>query len=164
MNKPMWLCMVIKLMSIHFYGYVYLVHVLFRYCQYQSKILVKRRYVCWDKSYISSLFIYLDYIFVLLSSMSSKHDHVYRQKDIFSIFLWFKSIHIKSVHSGPKIKATISKDMYCVRGLYFKSSCMWKFFTYFEDRKVLESVGIIPLQDSLDWVESQMESNTIYYL
>ena len=40
---------------------------------------------------------------------------------------------------------------------------MWLFTTYLEDRGVLESVGIDSRQDSLDLVESKMDSNNIYY-
>ena len=73
-----------------------------------------------------------------------------------------ESIHLKSVHSGPKSKANISHDLCYVIGLYFASSCMRKLSTYFEYEKVLEYIGIISRHNSLDWVQSQMDRNTIY--
>ena len=81
----------------------------------------------------------------------------------FIYFITFKSIYIKYVNSGPKPKSIISHDWCDVLGIYFSSYFMWQFSTYFEDKRMLESVGINTIQDSLDWVESQMDSNTIYY-
>ena len=83
---------------------------------------------------------------------------------ILFIFITFKYIYLKYVHYGPKPKAIISHDWCDVLGLYFSSYGMWKFSTYFEDKKNLESAGINSSQDFLDWFESQMDSNTIYYL
>ena len=60
-------------------------------------------------------------------------------------------------------KAIISQDWCDVIGLYFAPSNMWILSTYFEDRRILEPVGINSSQDYLDWVESQMDSNNIYY-
>ena len=74
-----------------------------------------------------------------------------------------KSICLKSVHSGPKSKAVILHDWYDVLGLYFASSHMWRLSAYFEYGRMLESVGIKSSQDSLDEVESRMDSNAIYY-
>ena len=57
----------------------------------------------------------------------------------------FKSIDLKCVHYGPKFKAAISHYLCYIIGLNFASSCMWKFSAYFEDGRMLESVGIRPL-------------------
>ena len=70
---------------------------------------------------------------------------------------------LKYVHYQPKLKATTSYGLFYVLGLYFASSLMWKFSTYFKNWIVLEYIGIISIQDSLHWVESQMDSNNIYY-
>ena len=47
--------------------------------------------------------------------------------------------------------------------LYFASSRMWRLSTYFEEGSMLESIGINSIWDSLDQVESQMDSNDIHY-
>ena len=72
----------------------------------------------------------------------------------FCLFITFKSICLKSVHSGPKYKAIILHDWCDVLGLYFASSSMWLLSTYFEEGSMLESDP-----DSLDQVESQIDSN-----
>ena len=67
------------------------------------------------------------------------------------LFILFRpNPYLKFVHSGPKFKAAISHDMCYILGFYFDSSRMWKFSTYFEEGEVLEYVGIIYSQDSLD--------------
>ena len=83
--------------------------------------------------------------------------------EYFVYFITSESIYLKSVHSGPKFKATISHDLWYVLGLYFYYYHMWKLYTYLEDRRNFESVGIISIKDPLDWVESQMDSNAICY-
>ena len=65
-------------------------------------------------------------------------------------FITLKSIYLKYVHSGPKSKAIISHDWCDVLGLYFASSRMWRFSTYFEDSRMLYSVGINPRWDFFD--------------
>ena len=107
-------------------------------------------------SYVFGLYV------VSLTSMMAEHNHGYHQKDSF-YFITFKSIYIKSVRSGPKSKDIISHNWCDVIGLYFASSCMWKFPTYFEDGRMLEYVGINSKKDSLDKVGSKIYSNTIYY-
>ena len=69
---------------------------------------------------------------------------------------------IKSVRSGPKSKSIILHDWCDLLGLYFASSRMWRFSTYFEEGNMWESVGINSRQDSLDQVEPQMDLNAIY--
>ena len=100
---------------------------------------------------------------VLLTSITAKHNHRCHQKDSFCLFITFKSICLKSVHSEPKYKAIILHYQCDVLGLYFVSSRMWRLSTYFEDRRMLEYDGINYSQDYLDQVESQMDSNNIYY-
>ena len=78
-------------------------------------------------------------------------------------FITFESIYPKSVLYGPNFKATISYDLCYILGLYFTYSFMWQFSTHFKYGSMLEYVGIISRKDSLDWVDSQMDSNTIYY-
>ena len=41
---------------------------------------------------------------------------------------------------------------------------MWQLLTYFKDGRMLEYFEINSIQDSLDKVESQMDSNNIYDL
>ena len=79
---------------------------------------------------------------VLLTSMTAEHNHRCHQNDGFCLFILFKSICLKPVHSGPKSKAIILHDLCDVIGLYFASSCMCQLSTYFEDGRMLESVGI----------------------
>ena len=55
-------------------------------------------------SYICAFVFYV----VSLTSMTAEHNHRFNQKDSFFCFITFKSIYIKSVHSGPKFKAIIS--------------------------------------------------------
>ena len=79
---------------------------------------------------------------VLLTSMTAEHNHRCYQKDRFCLFISFKSRCLKSVHSGQKSKAIILHDRCDWLGLNFASSCVWLLPTYFEDRKMLEHVGI----------------------
>ena len=100
------------------------------------------------------IYIFYSYSFglyvVSLTSMTPEHNiGVVKRKD-FVYFITLKSIYLKSVHSGPKSKAIISHDWCGLLGLYFASSCMWRLSTYFEDGRMLESVGINPIQDSPD--------------
>ena len=75
----------------------------------------------------------------------------------------YKLICLKSVHYGLKSKAVILQDWCDILRLYFASSRMWRLSTYFEDGGMLESFGVNSSYDSLDQVESQMDSNDIYY-
>ena len=47
MNNTIWINMAVKLMSIHFYGKVYLAYVLFCDCRDQAIFEVKYSYVWW---------------------------------------------------------------------------------------------------------------------
>ena len=107
--------------------------------------------------------------FISLISMISKHNHRCHWKEILCLcyLAWthiYIYIYIWYVQSGPKFNATISQDICYILRLYLSSSHMCKLSNYFKDVKVLESIGIISIQDSLDWVESEMNLNTIYYL
>ena len=106
--------------------------------------------------------MYLDYILFHRQTRPPSTITGVIKRTYYVYFITLESIYIKSIHSGPELKSTISHDLCCVLGLYFDSSHMWKFTTYFEDGRILEYVGIISSQDSLDVVESQMDSNTIY--
>ena len=79
---------------------------------------------------VEVIYIFYSYVFgsytVLLTSMMAEHNHRCNQKDIFCLFITFKSIHLKAVHSGPKSKAIISHDWCDILGLYFGSSFMWR--------------------------------------
>ena len=108
-------------------------------------------------SYVFGLYLFL------LAPMTSDHNHGCHRKYSFCLFITSKSIHLKYVNYGPNFKASIYHDMCYILGLNFVSYRMWNFSTYFEDGRVLESVGIISSQDSLDLLQSQMELNTIYY-
>ena len=92
------------------------------------------------------IYIVYKYLFglytVLLTSMTVEHNHRCHQNNSFCLFIAFISICPKYVHYGPKSKAIILHDWCDVLGIYFASSCMWQFSTYFEDGKMLESVGI----------------------
>ena len=111
---------------------------------------------------VKVVYIFYSYSFVLyivpFTYITAEHNHGCHQKDSFCLFITTKSICLKYVHSGPKSKAIISHDWCDVLGLYslllvcgdcpltLKRGVYW---------------NLIP--DSLDQVESQMDSNTIYY-
>ena len=92
------------------------------------------------------IYILYSYVFslytVLLTSMKAEHNHRCHQKERFCLFITFKSICLKYVHSGTKSKDIILHDWCDVLGLYFASYRMWKLSTYFEDGRMLEFVGI----------------------
>ena len=117
---------------------------------------------------VEVIYIFYSYIFglyfVSLADMTNKNNHIFHQKYGFYLFyhVWIH-IYIKCIHSGPEFKATISHKLCCVLGLYFTSSRMWRLYTYFEYGSILEYYRIISIQDSIDWVESQMHSNNIHY-
>ena len=132
-------------------------------CQEQDSISVKRWYIWWENAYISSTVMHLADIFLNWKPWPTKKiTGVFKRKD-FAYFITFKSMYLKYVHSGPNSKAIISHNWWDVLWLYLVYSCMWQFFTYFEYRRILESFGINSSQDSLDYFESQMESNNIHY-
>ena len=85
------------------------------------------------------------------------------KRKFFVYFITFKYIYLKYVHSGPKSKAIISHDWCDVIRLYFASTRMWIFSTYFKVGRMLEYFGINSIHDFFDLVKSQMDSNTIYY-
>ena len=58
------------------------------------------------------------------------------------LFITFRSICLKSAHSGPKYRAEILHDWCDVLGLHSASSNMWWLSTYFEEVSMLESFGI----------------------
>ena len=66
------------------------------------------------------------------------------------LFYTFESIYLKAIHYGQKFKANLSHDMCYLLGLYFNSSYMWQFTTYFTYGKILEYIGI--LQPVLPWL------------
>ena len=86
-----------------------------------------------------------------------------KKRTYFAYFIKLESIYLKSIHSGPNSKATISHHWCGALGLYFDYSRMWRLSTYFEYRRILGSVGINSRKDSLDCIESQMESDNIPY-
>ena len=102
--------------------------------------------------------MHLSYIFFI-----DIHDLWARSRVLYKGQIFFKSIYLKSIHSGNNFKATNSHDMCYLFGLYFASSCMCRFSNDFKGGSILEYVGIVSIQDSLDWFESQMDSNTIFY-
>ena len=89
------------------------------------------------------IFILYSYLFglytVLLTSVQTEHNHMCHQNDIVCLFIAFISTCLKYVHYGPKSKAIILHDWCDVLGIYFASSCMRQFSTYFEDGRMLES-------------------------
>ena len=111
--------------------------------------------------YLLQLCIWL--IKYLSTSTTAEHNHQCHQKDSFCLFITLKFICLKYVHSRLKSKAIISHNWCNALGLYFASSRIWRLSTYFEDRMMLEYFGINYSQDYFDQVESQMNSNTIYY-
>ena len=116
---------------------------------------------------VEVIYIIYNYVYglytVLLTFMTAEHNHRCHQKNIFCLFITFKSKCLKYVHSGPKSNAIILHDWCDVLELYFGSSHLWLFSTYLEDRRMQKHVGINYRYYSLDQVESQMDSNNIYY-
>ena len=64
------------------------------------------------------------------------------KRTAFVYFVMFKFIYLKSGHYGTKSKAIVSHAWSAVLGLYFTSSGIWQFSIYFEEGRMLESVGI----------------------
>ena len=98
----------------------------------------------------------------------TKHAHACQQQGVFFkqysfVFFTCKSIYLKYPQCGQKIEPIISNNMwphvliyevgsyfpcfFCyILGLYFVSSRIWQFSTYFKDGKVLEStVSWLPI-------------------
>ena len=138
----MWVIMTGEFMSIHFYGYGYLSNVSFLDCQITGQSFIEN----WVRTAVEVIYIFYSYAFVLyavpLTSVTPNNNHGCHQKDIFFLFMMFKYIYLKSVHSGPKSNAIISHDWCDILGLYFAYSRMWRLSNYFEDKRMLETVGI----------------------
>ena len=80
-----------------------------------------------DREVIYILYIYVFGLYtVLLISITSDQNHRCHQKDSFSLFIMFKSLYLKSVHSGQKYKAIILHNWCDVLELYFAYSPMWR--------------------------------------
>ena len=92
--------------------------------------------------YILQLLIWILFLFRWQPWLTSTITSVIKRQ-AFVCFITFKSIYLKSIHSGPKSKVTISHDWCDGIGLKFFSFCMCRFSTYFEERGVLESTIIV---------------------
>ena len=92
--------------------------------------------------YILQLLIWIIFLFRWQPWLTSTITSVIKRQ-AFVCFITFKSIYLKSIHSGPKSKVTISHDWCDGIGLKFSSFCMCRFSTYFEERGVLESTIIV---------------------
>ena len=151
-------------MSISLFIDVFICLMFFLDFQKQDIFLLKRGYIWWEKSSISYTFMYLAYIFFHWHPRPPRMIMSVIKRTYFVHLIASESIYLKSVHSGPTLKATISHDLCYIFGLYFASFRMWRFYNYFEDGRMLESVGIISSQHSLDLFKSQNDYNTIYDL
>ena len=151
-------------MSVIFYECYYLAYVLFLDCWDQAGFQ-------WNMDTyggISILYIVQLYIWILFSFIDS-HDLWGQSRVSSKVKLVFLLFYLNPFISNMYImdqnsSLPISHDLCYVLWLYFTSYHMCQFSTYFEYKKVLEYFLTFSSQDYLDWVDSQMNSNTIHYL
>ena len=140
-------------MSIYFQGYNYLDNIFLLDCQKKASVSTKCGYVWREKLYIYSTVMNLAYMLFQWNPWRLSTITGVTKRTAFVSFITLKSIYLKSIHHVPKSKAIISHDWCDVIGLYFTSSSLRLFSTYFEDGEILGSIGINSSQDYIDWFD-----------
>ena len=148
-------------MSIYFGRHSYLSNVLFLDCQEQASVSAKLGYVWQEKSSISSTVMNLAYMLFHWHSWRLRKSRVSPKGYFFKIT--FKYIYLKSVHSGLKSKAIMSHNWCNILGLYFASSCMCLFSTYFEDGRMSRIFWNHQLHPGFPWL-IRVTNGLKYYL
>ena len=113
---------------------------------------VKHVYVWRENSYISSTVMYLTYILFYLKPWLTSTITGVIKMNLFIYLNTFGCIFLKTIHYRRILKASIAHNLCYILGLCFASYCIWRLSTYFGDRRMLESVRIISIQNSLDLV------------